>query len=137
MGNGGRDLGLLKRLKHAAGVSALATATLGSGPCGSCPDAYDDCSSIDDLKIVRDRGLMSAGGSTFGPGTDAALASSWDGTSCPTAEQRHAIGRLDGKYPDDWVEALPPRQDGQCCYHVIPDCPGGRPFLVDGRQLPT
>ena len=134
MGNGGRDLGLLKRLKHAAGLSALATATLGSGPCGSCPESFDDCSSIEELKMMRDSGLaMSAGGSSFGPGTPAMQASSWDGMSCPTVEQRKAIARLNGEYWDGYVEPRPAQADDRCCYHISPDCPGGRPFLVDGR----
>src|SRR5688572_15163086 len=127
MGHGGRDLGLLLRLKRAAGVSALATATLGSGPCGSCPEDYDDCSSLEELRMMRDSGLaMSAGGSSFGPGTPAEQASSWDGMSCPTAEQRKAIARLNDQHWDARVTPLPARADGNCCYHISPDCPGGR-----------
>jgi hypothetical protein len=83
--------------------------------------------------MARDRGLAtSGGGSTFTTGSDEAVANGWDGTSCPTAVQRMAIGRLDGQAFDGSVEALPDR-DGQCCYHISPDCPGGRPFLVDGQ----
>ena len=107
---------------------------MGSGPCGSC-DEHDDCSSLEGLKIARDRGLASPqrSGSTIN-GTFEDIARGWDGTSCPSPEQRQAIAELDGHplYGDN-VTAISPKQDGQCCYHVVPDCPGGRPFLVGGE----
>ena len=57
MGKNDERMGLLERLTRAAGLSALATATLASGPCGTCEEPYDDCTSIEQFNADRERGL--------------------------------------------------------------------------------
>lgn len=134
---------VLLLLGRAAGLSGLALATLASGPCGDCNDR-DECGTVDEIKTVRDAAVASAtssGGSSGSATTDTftaanmATASGWDGTSCPTADQYRAISvlRNPARYSGSIVEVIS-RVGGQCCYHVIDDCPGGRPFLVSGES---
>jgi len=140
MGKDERDLGLLRRLGRAAGLSALATATMASGPCGDCEEAFDECSSIQAFSDLRDTGLAATAPGSGGSTSGSALyrqqlrttVESWDGASCPTDEQRRAISELNGKQLEPG-KPMPSEEAGMCCYHVIPDCPGGRPFLVDGK----
>src|SRR5262245_48723401 len=90
---------LLGRLERAAGLTALVAATVASGPCGSCPESYDDCKSIDEFRTEREQGLaqLPDGGAEAGAAgaaeveagppssspTHRAVAEAWDGVSCP------------------------------------------------------
>lgn len=145
MGKDGLQVTLLHRLGRAAGLSALATATLASGPCGACGEPYDACASVDDFNTERDRGLAATADAAAGaPNSGGSssyeqrvrklrdLAMSWDGAGCPTNVQRYAIAELNSTYapPGELTASADP---GICCYHVVPHCPGGRPFLVGGQ----
>jgi hypothetical protein len=136
--------GLLERLGRAAGLSALATATLASGPCGECEAPYDLCKDVSELADEREAGLAAtADAAAGGPSThydtvrlrDAREeAEAWDGTGCPTDEQRRAIAQLNGE--QDLYHGLPTTTAGsekECCYHITPRCGEGRPFLVHGE----
>jgi hypothetical protein len=131
MGSGEAYRRLLTRLGKAAGLSALATATMASGPCGSCPPAYDDSYTIDELVAQRDEALATtpAGG---GASSQRSVVESWNGVDCPTPQQLQAILALNGK-PYSYADELVDSSDGSCRYRVHPSCPGGRPFLVEGQ----
>jgi hypothetical protein len=135
---------LLLIVGRAAGLSGLALATLGSAAC--CPTGGDECATIEDLVATRDAGIAKgAGGSSGAAGTtgsagnfglafDLKTAMSWDGTSCPTAEQYQSIVEL--KFPNRYADRYVTPKDvakGKCCYHIAEECVGGRPFLVNGR----
>jgi hypothetical protein len=125
---------LLMTLGRAAGLSSLALATLGSGPCGSCFEG-DECASPEELKTARDEGVASAiAGTDSYKKSLVETANQWSGSGCPTADQYRAIGGLKdtGRYGGSRVDLISQASD-RCCYHVVEDCPGGRPFLVDGR----
>jgi hypothetical protein len=129
MGLGEGARGLLLRLGRAAGLSALATATMASGPCGTCSPARDETWTIAQLVSEREKGLA------MRPVTDVdavAIAETWNGVDCPDWEQLAAIFKLSGAhlvYAFDTVRLA----DGECHYHSDEECDGGRPFLVAGR----
>lgn len=142
---------LLKRLERAAGLAALTTATMASGPCGRCEDPYVSCQSIEEFKALREARLAplrnADAGANFGEEAGAAgtpsdpsrrdpftkIAKSWDGESCPTPEQRDAIIRLSGSATDfRYGEPIASSDPGVCCYRITPPCGEGRPFLVGG-----
>src|SRR5690606_4814941 len=52
--------GLLRRLRQGLGLSGLAVATLGSGPCGSCPEPMLECASFEQLEGWRSEYLAEA-----------------------------------------------------------------------------
>jgi hypothetical protein len=131
---------MLTILGRAAGLSTLALATLGSGPCGSDCGAYDECATIDALLTTRAEGIANAeastAGSAGGPSQDVQVAKAWDGSSCPTPSQYQAIVKL--KFPARYQPPSLTAKDlhnDKCCYHVEDEyCGEGRPFLVDGRR---
>ncbi len=128
---------LLMILGRAAGLSGLALATLASGPCGDC-FSEDECATPEELKAARDAAVSGGSAGTSGSGSYQAsliaTANEWDGSGCPSAAQYQAIGELkdSSRYRGSSVR-LKSQTAQQCCYHVVEDCPGGRPFLVDGR----
>ena len=145
--------GLLARLGRAAGLSALATATLASGPCSNCDPNSETTWTLANLRAERDKvvppeasgaaGESGVGGGTAGspsqisPGGDnVTLAKSWNGVDCPTPEQFNAIMRLNAR--GELVEKLTDNRGDSCSYQSYEVCGEGRPFLVAGEaRLPS
>lgn len=142
-------------LGRAAGLPALALATLASGPCGpvcSNEGGGDECATISDLVATRDAGLAKAGSESSGgtsaggsagtagaPSSNVEIAQSWHGVGCPTALQYAAIVEL--KFPGRYAGHSVAKKDldnDQCCYSISPlsfcDEGDGRPFLVQGER---
>jgi hypothetical protein len=128
-GESGRRLWAV--LARAAGLSALATGTMASGPCSSCEDSdYDKTFSLTELRIARDTALAMA------PSQQREWArieaESWDSSSCPTPYQLHAVRTLSGE-PSSSDSTLTSSAGDSCKYHFSETCGEGRPFLVRGE----
>ena len=148
------------RLRRALGLVGLGLASLGSGPCGSCPESYTECFTLEDLEAWHTQyiadfeascaspatsGGIHAAGAAGAPGAptrsnpcyewDYQLLVAWDpNAGCPSEQQ---VNALDYEHQYITGEFLPRATQGEtrptCCREVHPDCPGGRPFLVAGR----
>jgi hypothetical protein len=133
MGLGEGSKGLLGRLARAAGLSALATANMGSA-CGSCDPARDETFSIDELLAEREQGLAAAPAEgSFNNATVRMTAEAWNGTACPSPQQLGAIFAINDDSTHSWASSVHEEPGGKCSYHYVEQCVGGRPFLVGGR----
>lgn len=154
------------RLRRALGLVGVSLASIGSGPCGACPDSYTHCHTLEELEAWHDKYLVEfeescvnggagasgeagVSGEAGAPGASSRLVScypwyhdsisAWDPSAgCPTNEQVEA---LDEEHRWATGSDLPTADENEtkpiCCHTVHPYCPGGRPFVVEGRaRLP-
>ena len=128
---------LFGRLGKAAGLTVLATATMASGPCGTCPPpTREESYTLEELVVQRDEALATTapdGGGGEAPTRLRSIAESWDGKACPTTEQLAAIFALNRTGYQQASELIADDAEGSCTYSYSQSCPGGRPFLVEGR----
>ncbi len=153
------------RLRHALGLVGVGVVSLGSGPCGPCiADAYTTCHTLRALEAARAQYIETgchdgvagqAGASQGSSGSEHAAGAAgssicdqwsyqrvraWDpATGCP---EWSVVSDLDYAHRRATGNGLPQaKQDDTeptCCQDYPAHCPGGRPFVVEGRaRLPA
>ena len=141
----GAQRGLLRRLRTGLGLGGLAAATIGSGPCGSCPEPTIECPSLEELEQARaeyltesgGRCLMGAAGQAGDAGQPCAdqrtrLVEGWSPEKgCPDVAVIQALESELG-FVGNAQQAVPSAASG-CCYEFTRMCGEGRPFLVCGE----
>lgn len=137
--------GLLRRLRQGLGLSGLAVATLGSGPCGSCPEPMLECASFEQLEGWRSEYLAEADAwcrmGAAGQAGEAGQGCTYPGyrsvenwnraQGCPDLEVMEELSQEHG-FPGNARKAVS-QPGSECCYQFQQTCGGGRPFLVRGE----